>query len=82
VKLDKGAVLACFAPIPIDDKFRRELCAQFVETYAVGAQRGFCDTPGGMEFRRISAQWLDAGMPLNMIRFIIERVAMRPTKEV
>lgn len=42
----------------------------FAICYWILSRQGHCDSPGGMEYHRVRAEWIRAGRPIRMIRFI------------
>jgi hypothetical protein len=38
--------------------------------YGALARKGYCDLPGGAEYRRVAAEWDRAGRPWRIARFI------------
>lgn len=39
---------------------------------------GKCDEYGGSEYKRVSKEWLEAGQPVKIVRFILERANRVP----
>jgi hypothetical protein len=37
------------------------------------SERGACDAMGGMEYRRVHAEWVAAGQPVQVVDFIVRR---------
>lgn len=53
-----------------------DLC--FERAYARLAKHGACDSPGGREYRRVKAEWIEAGRPDGCIDCFIRRHANLP----
>lgn len=51
---------------------------QFWRTYRMLSCKGLCDSPGSVEYRRVLREWLRAGMPRKVSRFIRVRANIGP----
>jgi hypothetical protein len=47
--------------------------ARFLDAWQALAEQGYCDEFGGMQFMRISQEWVAAGCPLPAAEFIFVR---------
>lgn len=52
--------------------------ARFYTTYERLAAKGTCDSAGGMEYRRVFTEWVEAGCPDNVEHFIYCRANVGP----
>lgn len=50
----------------------------FDRAYAAGAALGICDSPGGVEYRRVRREWIKAGRPVEIHGFIRRRANAGP----
>lgn len=55
------------------------VAASFEAAYERLAQVGACDTPGGVEYQRVRAEWRRAGRPEDVETFIRERANVGAT---
>jgi hypothetical protein len=46
----------------------------FYDAYDRLAQDGYCDEPGGEEYKRVLGEWFHAGKPAGLKTFIVNRV--------
>ena len=44
----------------------------FYRVYEIMASYGLCDSPGGSEYKRVLAEWHEAGLPYNLAEFIYQ----------
>lgn len=55
--------------------------AEFLALYAALAEHGHCDSAGGMEYRRVVDEWLQAGRPEDAVNFIKRRANVFPAAD-
>lgn len=53
-----------------DEWEHRQSRTAFWQAYDRLSRRGACDSPGGMEYRRVKREWVRAGKPRPIARFI------------
>ena len=49
---------------------------EFWNAYEALSKEGRCDSPGGMEYKRVFKEWTDQGRPANIEHFIKIRANM------
>lgn len=54
----------------------------FCLAYQLLSELGACDAPGGTEFVRVHAAWVDAGRPVGMVDFIRRAANVSPIPQV
>jgi hypothetical protein len=65
---------------PAKNELRRKLRA-FRDNYERISQDGYCDSPGGCEYRRVREEFLLAGCPNNVEQFIRWRANAGPLEK-
>lgn len=65
----------------MDDDWEEDtvsLMRHFDTIWREAEERGLCDTLGGVQYRRVRQEWIEAGRPQELIAFICRRANSQP----